>query len=104
MHLPRSYLNLKRNTVASDNSSMKRAVHVRLRHRDVVLESARNRFEHIVYLTKHRVAFLFGINDYTQSIEIVYFVKVFALIVHLAVERIYGFDSSLNAESDTRLR
>ena len=42
MHLPSPYLYLKRNTVATDDRCMKRAIHIRLRDRDVVFEASRH--------------------------------------------------------------
>ena len=95
VHLARSYLDLKRYTVASDDRSMERAVHIGLRHGDIILESARHRLEHLVDYTEHGIAFKLGTHDYAQRVKVVYLIKALVLIIHLAVYAVYRFDAPL---------
>ena len=73
---------------------MKRAVHIGLRRRDIVLESSGNRLEHLVYKTESGIALKLGIHDYSHRVEVVYLVKALALIEHLAIDAVNRFYSS----------
>ena len=88
VHLPGSYLYLEGYSVSSYDRSMKRAVHIGLRRRDIVLESSGNRLEHLVYKTEGCVALKLGIHDYSHRVEVVYLVKALALIEHLAIDTV----------------
>ena len=98
VHLARSYLNLKRNAVSSDNSGVQRLVHIRLRRGDIVLESAGDALEQLVDYAEGGIAFKLGINDNSDGVEVVYFVKALVLLEHFAVYRIYGFNSAFKGK------
>ena len=56
MHLFRADLHFKRDSCAADDRRVQGAVTVRLRRRDIVLESSRNRLVQIVYIAQYVVA------------------------------------------------
>ena len=81
---------------------MKRLVHVRLRHRDIILKTARDRLVHLVNHTKRRIAVLDGIHDDADGEQIIDLVERFILIHHLLINAEKMLRASLNLCHDSR--
>ena len=96
MHLPRSYLNFKRYALSAYYRGVKRLIHIGFGGGNIIFKSARNRGKHIVNNTKAVIAVYDLINNYSDGIDVVYFVKAFVLHIHFAVYAVNAFYSALN--------
>ena len=77
---------------------MKRLVHIRFWRRNIVLETSRNRSEHFVYHSKHVIAIGNRIYNYSNCVNIINFLKLLTLHIHLSVYAVNGFYSSLDGK------
>ena len=75
---------------------MERLVHVRLRCGDVVLETVRNRTEHLVDYTENVVAFKLRVHDDTNSILVVNLLDALSVYIYLLVYAVNTLDTSVN--------
>ena len=51
-----------------------------------------------MYKSESGITFKLGLNDDSDGVKIVYFIKTLVLIIHLFVDAVNGFDSSLKCE------
>ena len=96
VHLEGTDLDLERLSVRPDQCSMQRLVHVWLRHGNIVLETSRNRFIHLVNHTKCRITVLDCINKDTNCKQIIDLIDRLVLIDHLFIDAEEMFDTSVN--------
>ncbi len=88
MHLLGSDLHLNPAAVRSDHRRMQRLVHVRLRHGDIVLETAGNRLPGSMDDTEGTITVAHRLNDNPEGGQIVNLVKIDALPFHFEVDGI----------------
>ena len=74
---------------------MKRLIHVRLRHGNIVLEPSGYRLPHGVDDTQHSIALFDGVDDYPYSNKVKDLVKLFVLELHFFVNAVIMFGSSV---------
>ena len=103
MHLKSPDLDLKRLSARSDQRRMQRLVHVRLRHRDIILEPSRNRFILFMHDSKCRITILDGVHNNPDSEQIIDLIDRLVLILHLLINREEMFCTSRNLCLDTGL-
>ena len=48
-----------------------------------------------MYKSKRRIAFKLCINDYSQSVKIVYLIKALIMVIHLVIDAVRRFDTAL---------
>ena len=85
MHITCSYLHLKGDSVTSDNGGVKRLIHIGLRSRYIILETAGNALEQLMYDSESRIALKLRVNDDTDRVKVVYLIEALVLIEHLAI-------------------
>ena len=73
---------------------MKRLVHIRLGHRNVILESSGKRLPHCMDRAQYRIAILDGIYYYPDSGKVVYLLKRFAFL-HFAPDAVKMLGSAV---------
>ena len=103
VHLEGTDLDLERYTVGADDRRMQRLVHVRLRHRDVVLEAARNRSVHLMDYAERRIAVPHRFHDDTDRKQIIDLVDGLILVHHLTVDGEEVLHTSADLGIDARL-
>ena len=103
VHLEGTDLDLERYTVGADDRRMQRLVHVRLRHRDVVLEAARNRGIHLMNHAERRIAVPHRFHDDTDRKQIIDLVDGLILVHHLTVDGEEVLHTSADLGIDARL-
>ena len=86
VHLEGTDLDLERYTVGADDRRMQRLVHVRLRHRDVILEAARNRSVHLMNYTERRITVPHRLHDDTDRKQIIDLIDGLILVHHLTID------------------
>ena len=96
VHLKCTNLNLKRLSARSNYCRMQRLIHIRFWHRNVVLETSRNRFIFFMHDTKCCITVLDRIHDDTNGKQIINLVNRLVLIDHLLVNREKVFCSTGN--------
>ena len=102
VHLERADLDFERVALRHDRR-VQRLVAVRLRHGDVVFETARNRLPHGVDDAEHAIAVLDGIDEDAHSREVVDFADVLVVALHLLIDRIKVLGAAGNLSFDLRL-
>ena len=102
MHLKRTDLYLKRSSARSDQRRMQRLIHVRLRHRNIIFKTSRNRFVHLMYHTECRITVFDRIYDDTHCKKIIDLIERFVLVYHLFVNAEEMFDTAVDLCFDTR--
>ena len=100
MHFKGSYLDFKRLPVGTDQSRMKRLVHIRLRHCDVILESSRDRLIHLMDHTQRRIAVLYCVHQDADGKKIIDLVDGLVLVHHFFVNAEEVLDPSGNLGFD----
>ena len=103
MHLKCTDLNLERLTILSDQSRVKRLVHVRLRHRNIIFKTSRDRCVHFVDHTERRVTVFDTFYNNTNCENIVNLVQCFILVDHLFINTEEVFDTSADVAFDIRI-
>ena len=103
VHLEGTDLDLERYTVGADDRRMQRLVHVRLRHRDVVLEAARNRSVHLMDYAERRIAVPHRFHDDTDRKQIIDLVDGLILVHHLTVDGEEVLHTAADLGIDARL-
>ncbi len=106
VHRVRAHLDLERLALRPDHRRVQRLVAVRLRHRDVVLEAARNRLPERVQHADRAVAVLDGVDQDAHRGEVEDLVELLAAARHLLVDRIevLGAAEDLRADRDVAQR
>ena len=79
MHLFRADLHFKRDSCAADDRRVQGAVTVRLRRRDIVLESSRNRLVQIVYIAQYVVTVGYRFHDNAHRADVIDLTHVLVL-------------------------
>jgi len=79
MHFIGPDLYLKRLTVITQHSRMKRLVHVWLRHGYIILETSWYRFPHGMDLSQHGVTVAYILHDYSDGGKIEYLIQLLVL-------------------------
>ena len=85
VHLIGADLYLKRTSVRSDQRRVQRLIHIRLGHRDIILETAGNRLIHLVDHTERRIAILQIIDKDPDRKQIIDLIDRLSLIDHLFI-------------------
>ena len=67
---------------------------VRLRGRDIILESVGDGLEHIVYDTQYIITLIDGINDYPDSVPVIDLFYILAVTVDFLIYTVIALDSS----------
>ena len=98
MHFPCAYLHLKRYALGADDSSVNALIHVRLRGRDIVLESARNWLEHIVDYAQHIIAVGYRIDYNAERTQVKYTIDIELLRVHFAIDAVNVLYTAVNRD------
>ena len=93
MHLESPYLDLKMFCPRTKNGRMQTLIVVRFRHRDIIFETSRNRFEVGMDITKDFIAVLLSLGDDPQSHNVINLVEGVMFDVHFFVDRVDGFDT-----------
>ena len=88
VHLARPDLDLQRPALGPDDRRVQRLIHVRLRHRDEVLEPSGQRFPQRMDLAERAVAVLHRSYDHPHRGEVVDLVELPTLLGHLRVDRV----------------
>ena len=88
MHVEGADLDLHRLATGSDDRRMQRLVEIKLRHRDVVFETAGNRVPASVQRPQHAVAILDRLHQDTHSHQIEDLIEGLAAHDHLLVDRV----------------
>ena len=96
VHFLRSYLYFKWYAFPADNGRMKRLVAVGLGHCYIVLETIRDRTEHIVNDTEYVIALDNCLKNNPHGIYIIYLRKILSLDINLLVNTVYAFYSALD--------
>ena len=99
VHVPGADLHLKRDGLASDDRCVQGLVAVGLRGRDVVLEAIGQRVVHIVDQPQRGIALGDVVEDDTHSVNVINFLEILILHIHLAVNAV----DALDAVADGRL-
>ncbi len=108
VHLTCPHLNLQRPPFGADNGGVEAAVPVELRHRDVVLEAARQRLPERVDEAEGAVAiprplFSVALDDHAHGGEVVDLVELAALAGHLVVDRVEVLRAAGDVDGDVDL-
>ena len=85
VHFPCPYLHLERYRVPAHYGGMERAVHIRFRRGDIILEPSGDHAEHLVYESEDDITLLLGIHDDPESVEVEYLIKALVLLIHFPV-------------------
>ncbi|MNZ90934.1 hypothetical protein D3C78_1099050 [compost metagenome] len=88
MHLPGPNLYLSWLSVRANHCRMQRLVHIRLRHRNIVLEPARHRLPQRMNNTQRRIAILNVINNDPDSKQIVNLTELLIPLRHFFVNAV----------------
>ena len=96
VHLKCADLNFKWLSVRADQRRMQRLIHIWLRHGNIVLEPARNRFIHLMDDAKCRIAVFDSIYQDTYCKQIINLIDRLVLVDHLFIDTEEMFDSSVN--------
>ena len=97
VHFVGTDLHFKRNGFAADHRGVQALIAVGLGRGDVILKAVRQRMIHIVDLAQCVIAFRHIVQNNAHRINIVNFVKVFALHIHFAVYAVHAFYAALDA-------
>ena len=100
MHLICSDLDLERLAVVAHHSGMKRLIHVRFRHSDVVLEPPRDRSPHSVDKTQYCIAVLDTVNDDPHSHKVKDLIQRLMLVFHFFIDAVKVFGTTVNIVVD----
>ena len=103
MHFISTNLNLKRLTGRTDQSRVQRLVHIRLRHRNVILETSRNRLIHLMDHTKRCITVLHVLHADPDCKQIIYLIQGLILVHHLFVNTEKVFDTAIDLGFDPRI-
>ena len=100
VHLPGADLHLKGDAFGADDGGVDALVHVRLGGGDVILETARNGFEHVVDNTQDIIAVGNGVYDHAEGAEVEDAVERQLLGVHLPVDAVNVLDAAEDGSVD----
>ena len=100
MHLIGTDLDLKRLSGRSDQRCVQGLIHIRLRHRDIVLKASRDRLVHLMDHTERRITVLYGLHDNTDRKQIIDLVDRLSLVFHLFIDTEKMLCASLNIRLD----
>ena len=103
MHFISSDLNLEGLPGASNQRRVQRLIHVCLGHRNIILETPRNRLVHLVDHAQRRITVLNRIYDNPDSKQVINLVDGLMLILHLFVNAEEMLDTTVNLSFDSRL-
>ena len=103
VHLISPDLYLEGLTGRSDQGRMKGLVHIWLRHGDVILEPAGDRFIHFMNDTQRRIAVLDRVHDNPHCKQIVYLIQGLILVHHFLINAEEMFDPPGHIRPDTGL-
>ena len=103
VHLKGADLDFQRLTAIGKHSRMQGLIHIRFRHRYIVLEAARNRTPHAVYDTQCSIAVLNGVYQHTDGQQIINLAQLLVVTQHFFMDTVKVFRSALNFAADTSL-
>ena len=98
VHFPSAYLYLKGDALGADDSSVNALIHVRLRGRDIILESARDGLEHIVDYAQHIIAVGYRIDYNAERTQVKYTIDIELLRVHFAIDAVNVLYTAVNRD------
>ena len=96
MHFIGSDLNFKRFAVVTYYCSMKRLIHIRFRHGNIVLKPSGNRFPHCMNYSQNSIAVLYIVNYDSHSDKVKYFINLLMLHFHFFVNAVIVLCTSVN--------
>ena len=96
MHIPSTNLHFKGNPFSVNHGGVQGLVLVLFGSRNIILKPTGNQAEHIVNYAQHVVAFIHRIHNHPHGINIVNFVKAFALHKHFTINTVDGFYPSFD--------
>ena len=96
VHLKGADLYLKGLSRAADQRGMKRLIHVRLGHGDIILKPPGNRRVHLVDDSQRRVTVLQGVHNNPHREQIIDLIQGLALILHLLIDAEKVFDTAVH--------
>ena len=100
VHLPGADLHLHSLAVATADRRVDRAIAVRFRLADVILEPPRNRFPTLVNRAEHTVAIILGLGNHTEPVDVGQPAKGQLLVLHLSPDRIGLFRPPIDLRLD----
>ena len=86
MHLIRSNLDLKRLSCTADERRMKRLVHIRLWHGNIILKTPRNGLIHLMNHTQSPITVLHCVHHDSNRRQIINLIQSFILLHHLFID------------------
>ena len=86
MHLLCTDLDLKRLSGRSHQRCVQGLIHIRLRHRDIIFKTSRDRRIHLMDHAKRRITVFHGIHNDPNRKQIVHLIQSFILIDHFLVD------------------
>ena len=86
VHLVSTYLDFKRLAAVSNQCRVKGLVHIGLGHGNIILETPRYRFIHLMNHTQRRIAVLHRVHDDAHRKQIINLVNGFILVLHFFVD------------------
>ena len=98
VHFPGANLHLEGNCVLVEHGCVKALVHIRLGHRNIVLEAVRNRLEDIVHNAENIVAVGYVVNDDPDSENIKNLVDALTAHEGLAVNAVDALDPAADKD------
>ena len=98
MHFKGPYLHLEGYALPVDKGSVEGLIVVGLGCGNIVLKSAGNGSEHIVYHSENVIAIVNRIDNYSDGIDVVNLVKGLLLKIHFPIDSVNGFDPPVNVE------
>ena len=100
MHFKGSDLDLEGLSVRSDQCCVKRLVHIRFWHGNIILETAGDRLIHFVDHAERRIAILYGVYDNAHGKNIIDLIQRLMLVHHFFVNTEEVLDPSADLTFD----
>ena len=100
VHFKCTDLDFKRLTVWTDQCGVQRLIHIRLRHSNVVLETSRDRFIHLMYDPQGRITVFHCIYNDPHREQIIDLVQGLILIYHFFVNAEEVLDPAVDLGMD----
>ena len=86
MHLKGTNLDFKGLSGAANQRGMQGLIHICLRHGNIILESAGNRFVHFMNYAQRRITVLYRIHDNPHRKQIINLVQRLMLVFHFLID------------------
>ena len=101
MHFISPDLNLKRLTFGSDQSCMKRLIHIEFRHGDIIFKTPGDRFIHLMNHPQSGITVLYRLHQNSDRKQIIDLIQCLFLFDHLFIDAEEMLDPSFYIRLDT---